>query len=536
MIKTLLALRFQAFLHQITNRSKKAGAEQHKRKGGVLLYLILYLYVLVVFGVLFGSSLLSVASIAFPMGQDWLFFTMYVLLAFIMMFIGSIFTTKSQLFEAKDNEFLLSMPIRPRDIFMSRMASLLLINFVLELAIFVPGVIIYGTYGSSTVLSWCFFVLTFLALPFFSFAVSGAFAWLLSLLNAKFRSSAWVTTALYLVLFFGYYYLISNFEKYLEYFMVSGTDFMGIMARIAPLYWFGSAIANANPLHLLYSLLIYLVPFILAFSVLSHSFLKICTTKPTAKRAKEKGMGNARASTASKALLRREFKRLTSSQTYLLNCGFGILMMLLATGALAFKREQMLGILGLLPIRGDVLIGLGVVLLLCSISATCCFTAPSISLEGKCFSILRMLPVRTEEILFAKLKMHLLILLPTVGICSIVTLIVFPMSLPVALAVVLIPLLYNVWVANIGLIWGLRFPVLDWTNEAVAVKQGTAVLLAMLFASFPALLLGIGALALSFVTPWLSLALWIVATVAADVWSFRAIMRGGVARFEAILT
>lgn len=534
MIKTLLSLRFQAFLHQLTNSARRSKNNQGGGKGKLILYLFLYAYVFVVFAMMFGSALLTFGMIAFPLGQDWLFFSMYVLLAFMLMFIGSVFTTKSQLFEAKDNEFLLSMPIRPREIFMSRMVSLLLINFVLELAVAVPAAIVYGMYGNGSVFSWCFFVLTTLALPFFSFAISSVLAWLLSLMNAKIKNSAWVTTGLYVVFFLGYFYLISDMEKYLEYFLVSGQDIMLVIRNIAPIYWFGSAIANANPLHLLLSLLIYLVPFAIAFAVLSHSFLKICTIKPRAAKAKEKGSTVGKARSTPQALLLREFKHLTSSSTYLLNCGLGVVMMLIAMGALVINRTKLLSLLVVFPPQLSSMFGLLIMLALCMLNATCFFTAPSISIEGNHFAILRMLPIRTEEILRAKLKTHLWIMLPVDLLCSIITVIVFPMSLPLALTVLFAPSLYTVWIANIGLIWGLHFPILDWSNEAVAVKQGTAVMLTMLFASFPAIILGAGSIALAMISPWLSLALWIVATVLADVLTYRYLMRGGVVRFEEI--
>jgi ABC-2 type transport system permease protein len=64
---------------------------------------------------------------------------MFAVTNFAMMFIGSIFAAKAQLYEAKDNELLLSMPIPPSAILASRMLTLLLINLAFDLMIAVPA-------------------------------------------------------------------------------------------------------------------------------------------------------------------------------------------------------------------------------------------------------------------------------------------------------------------------------------------------------------------------------------------------------------
>ena len=48
-------------------------------------------------------------------------------------------------------------------------------------------------------------------------------------------------------------------------------------------------------------------------------------------------------------------------------------------------------------------------------------------------------------------------------------------------------ILFTYFCANLGLMLGLRFPNLNWTNETMAVKQGAAVFLALLLSvsSFP---------------------------------------------------
>ncbi len=53
---------------------------------------------------------------ALPLGYGWLYYALMGLLALAFGVFGSVFSTYAGLYQAKDNELLLSMPIPPRRI------------------------------------------------------------------------------------------------------------------------------------------------------------------------------------------------------------------------------------------------------------------------------------------------------------------------------------------------------------------------------------------------------------------------------------
>ena len=61
-------------------------------------------------------------------GLTWVYFAMMGLIAVTFSIIGGIFTTKAKLYEAKDNDFLLSMPVSTKTILFVRMVSLYLFS------------------------------------------------------------------------------------------------------------------------------------------------------------------------------------------------------------------------------------------------------------------------------------------------------------------------------------------------------------------------------------------------------------------------
>ena len=93
-----------------------------------------------------------------------------------LMLLGSVFTAKAQLFEAKDNAQLLAMPIPPGQILFSRMASLILINGFFQLTVAVPAAVCWVLHCPVTPMGAAAFLLFCLCLPLTATAVSALLA------------------------------------------------------------------------------------------------------------------------------------------------------------------------------------------------------------------------------------------------------------------------------------------------------------------------------------------------------------------------
>ena len=114
MFKTLLKTRLAAFGAYYSGAGRRRGGKKQAGAGRKVLYALLFLYCFAAFGGMF-FGLFSVLAEAFAgTAYAWLYFVMYAIVSFALMFIGSVFTAKTQLFEARDNELLLAMPVPPR--------------------------------------------------------------------------------------------------------------------------------------------------------------------------------------------------------------------------------------------------------------------------------------------------------------------------------------------------------------------------------------------------------------------------------------
>lgn len=140
MMRALLFVRFRGVLAAFTAQTRQ---RKKKSKGMVLLFAVLYVYVAVV---LAGSMCMLFGQLARPyhqMGLDWLYFAMAGLMGLFFSILGGVFMTQNQLYDAKDNDLLLSMPIPPRAILMSRMVPLLGLDLLFCAIVMVPAFVMY---------------------------------------------------------------------------------------------------------------------------------------------------------------------------------------------------------------------------------------------------------------------------------------------------------------------------------------------------------------------------------------------------------
>ena len=149
MIKLLLRNRINSIIGTIVGkgRGNTVRKSSRGRKIGALLGFSFALIIALVYVIFFEISLAKIILPELP----WLYYGIFTLISFALTFFLSIFETKSELFECKDNELLLSMPIKSRDILASRLLIVLIYNYLSDLIFMIPAVIIYGIYTADAV-------------------------------------------------------------------------------------------------------------------------------------------------------------------------------------------------------------------------------------------------------------------------------------------------------------------------------------------------------------------------------------------------
>ncbi|MEF9922045.1 MAG: hypothetical protein RR769_03945 [Anaerovoracaceae bacterium] len=474
MLMNLVKIRMIAMFSGMFTGSKK----KKKSLGKTILFAILAIYIVGCFGVLFGGLFFSIAEPFGMLGMDWLYFGFMGVMVFLLCFVGSVFVTQNQLFDAKDNDLIMSMAVPPSSILASRLVALLGLNYIYELLIAVPGGVVFCITRPITVTGIIIFVVSFLLLPFMVVAVSALFGWIIALVNSKMRNKNVVVMVFTLVLFMGYMYVCMRLQHYIEILVRSGEEIgAAIKTALPPFYYLGTAIADSNFGAFLIFILCCIVPFAIVYWVLSKTFIKIATTNRGQVKIKYKEQ-SMKVSGMRKALIIKEARHFLGNPMYMFNAGIGLVFMPIGAIFLLIKSDYIMEMVKMMGF-GSEFLGPIICVAFCSMCAMTIISAPTISIEGKTLWISQAAPIRERDVLLAKSDMHILMSLPSIIISAIICLIALKISLLSMIMIFALPIMFTVFNALFGVAINLKYPKFDWINETVAVKQGMAPMLAM---------------------------------------------------------
>lgn len=477
MLKTLLKLQLTQFFSSLGARRSKKGTAKPRSRGSIILLSILFAYCGVVFMGMFGTFFYSLGTIVGGTENAWLFFAVLATLVFLIDFIFTIFTAKSQLFEAKDNEALLSLPIRPRDILLSRMLMIVLTDYLFELIIVLPAITVWCFLGHASVTGMLAILLGVICMPGLSLALSSLVGWLLYLVTSHMKNPAIVSTVLGALIFVAYLFgcmKMGSGVTITEEMTLKLADGMG-GALFFPFRAFGIAAAGGNFAWLFVYLASMLVPFAIFLWILSATFLSLATRQrggaKRVYRAKHVRAGSQRA-----ALVKNEFRRIGNSSAYMLNGGMGMLMTLVIAVGVFFVPTQQIVSEGIsADLMGAVATGL-----IAFLAGMTLFSASAVSIEGQNIYLLQSLPLSGRTVLGAKLIPHMVLSAPLTLAASITCAIAIRPSLGTIVAMLIVPQIYNAAMAIIGLAMNLALPRFDFSDEMQVVKQSGAVGFTML--------------------------------------------------------
>ena len=127
MLKSLIKISITSIFSNIFSSEKK------RSKTKKVLFGLLGVYVVFAVFIMFANLFYTIAPQFILMDYQWLYFALAAILVTLISVFGSFTISQSLLYNSKDNDILLSMPIKTSDILLSRIFVLLIFNFVYTL-------------------------------------------------------------------------------------------------------------------------------------------------------------------------------------------------------------------------------------------------------------------------------------------------------------------------------------------------------------------------------------------------------------------
>lgn len=492
MIKALLKKQFLE-LFSVFFRGKNG-----KKVAGGKAALYIFLYVMLILMVVGYSSMFAIglgATYFASPDTAWAYFGMGAIAAVTIAIVGSVFMTYNSLYLAKDNEFLLSLPIQSWKLLFVRLFGVWFAGFAWESLVLLPFFVIFYAMapGLVTALGVVFQILLWIGLSFVILFMTAILGWLIAKVATHLgRYKTLVIILLFLAGFASYMFLVSQLEGGIMALFNDPEAISEGLGGFMPAYAFGKACLG-SPLHGIIFFIISIALFALVYWVLTITFNKILMSNNKGKAITSNKRQDKQKSVNS-TLIKREFKHYLSNAMYILNSSLGYIFLPII-GVLALVNHDAIQVaIHTMAVDGagdgvspdaieamiKALLPIAIFFAVGFLAGTSVITAPSVSLEGKKISVLQAFPIHMKQVLWSKIEFHCLIALPFVLSSVIMVGIGLGLEILDIIIVVILSAIMVFFFGVFGLACNLKYPMLNWTNENVALKQSMSVLFCVL--------------------------------------------------------
>lgn len=430
-------------------------------------------------------ALLSGGLIKIGLGEvvpEYLFTTASLLILFF-----AIFKAGSVIFQMRTYEALISLPVSKTAIVVSRFLSMYITNLLMSCLVMLPGIVLYGIWMRPDFSFYIYSILGTLFLPLLPITVATIIGAFITAVSSRMKRKSLMNSLLTLLLVVGLFFStgsaskLENFgEEMLKNLSAAITD--QIQKLYPPAVWFGRSVILGSLNSFLLFFGVSAALFLVMVFAVQHYFTTICTALNATTAKNNYKMRGLNTSSPLMAMFRRELKRYFASSIYVTNTIIGYILMAASAIALYFagpdKLEAALGFPGL--------ISRAFPLFLAAIGSITTPTSCAISMEGKQWWIAKTIPVRSKDILNSKILVALAVAAPEYLVAVVFGLLAVKPSFIGALWIAVIPAVYIVFMAVVGITVNLNMPVFNWENEMRAVKQSASSLVTILvgFVSF----------------------------------------------------
>ena len=458
---------FRAYFYN--NKNNKA-----RSKGATIAFIVfLALALFGVFGGMMGVLGWQLAPVAAELDLGWFYFLLFTLIAVLFGTFGSVFNTYSGLYLSKDNDMLLSMPIPPKTITLARLTGVYLMGLLYSSAIMLPAVIVWLIKAKFTIIGLIAALLSVFLVSVAVLILSCVFGYLIARLSLKLKNKSIITTIIAIVAIGLYMVVYMRASAIIQDLIQNMANYgRSVKDGFYPAYFIGRA-CEGDIIPMLSMIAIVGLLFAFTYYLLTRSFVKIATASPAIG-----GSGRVREQKTRSvfgALVNKEFKRFLSSATYMLNCAFPLILVPVLAIVLFVKGGEYLGAIGVMmgdPDFATIIVCTAITMIAGSIDVI----VPSVSLEGKTFWQIRSLPVDTRTVLYSKLFVQLVLVVPSALVVSVCAAIAIKADVLRSLLIMVYPLSFCVAASLFGLYLALKTANLNWSSEITPIKQSLGVL------------------------------------------------------------
>ena len=371
---------------------------------------IIFLFAFIYLGFLIFNLANNIIDAFIILDIPYIFLVLFMIFSTLFILLRNTFNVNGTLFNFKDYDLLMSLPLKKEEIIISKVLVLYAFDLLYTILFMIPAYISFVLKVNVSFLFHLLFFITLFIIPILPTIISTILGTIITAITSKFKNKNIVNYALYILFFILYFYITIN-TKTIE--IVDYANIAKILVdkcnNIYPLTnVYLNIIQNYNIVSLLIYILIPIIVFIMFIKVLNKYFITINNKLSNHKKKGKYILTKLNKNSKVKALYKKELKRYFKSPIYVTNTMIFPIMIIIMSILLVVSGVDKVGEMLEVPnfASGIALFIPFIMAMIMSMSPT---THSSISLEGKNLWIIKSIPVEIKEIFYSKIMVNLTI-------------------------------------------------------------------------------------------------------------------------------
>jgi ABC-2 type transport system permease protein len=469
-MKKLLSLLKVSLNHDMnlfTIKSKK-----NSRASKVLVPLLLTFYIMA----LFSFYSFEIINVLKPLHMEYFLLTIFAFSTSLLTIVEGIYKSSSLLFNCKDDQLVLSLPIKRRTILFIRIFKFYLFELLYNSLFLLPSIIVYALTMKPT---FNYYIVSFIALiilPIVPIVISCIIGSIVTYLSSKFKGKNLFQTIISFILLLGIFYVSFKSQGIMTNIAEKSESINSVMSKYYPVGTYISLVLKFDIVKLLIFILVHLLIFTVTIFILGNVYFKINSSFKRVLVHHKKGKYVIKTRSIFRSFVKKELSRFLYTPVFIVNAGFGLVLHIALCIVLTVKYKGVISTLSSMfssysqsKILSIVSLIVLVIILFSSMMTS--ITSSMISLESKSFNILKSLPIKASKIVLYKVITALLIVIPCILLGDIIIFIGYRFDILTMILLLVASIAIPFVSELIGILMNLKYPKMDATNDSEIVKQ-----------------------------------------------------------------
>ena len=433
--------------------------------------------------------------------------TMFVLVTTVLTLIEGIYKSSNILFNCKDDNLLLSLPIKKSTVLFVRIFKFYVFEVMYNTLFLAPAMFTYPRYVSVNASYVLVCIVALLLLPIVPIVISCIIGGISSAISSKSKYKNVVQIVITMAFLLVVMYASFNMQGVMLKITSNASEINAITTKVYyPAGAFINLVTNFNVIDLLIYIGIHILIFAFSILIFSNIYYKINSRTKVVKAKNSSKEYIIKKNSQVKAIMKKEFKKFVTSPVYITNAGFGLVLFLAVCILLVFKIDAVTDMLAgrQIEVTAEQIRSYIPIVLMGFLSFTVLMTSITssmISLEGKSFNILKSLPVKPFKVIWAKVLTAITIMIPCLLIGDIIVFAFFKFNIIEMILIIIASIVMPIVSSTFGLLVNLKYPKMDAENDTEVVKQSMSTMIATFTGMISSGLTILGLLVLNIIVP-----------------------------------